>query len=209
MKLILASKSPQKKSLLNKLGLVFNVEDPDIEEKVNKGENPENYVRRMALEKAQKVSKTNKGALIVAHDMVIDLDGDIIGKPKDSKDAEKVLKKLSGRAHEVVSSVVLMIDGEPKYQGAQRTSIKFKKLTPKQIKDYVATEEPLDKAGAYAIQGDGGMFVESIEGSYFNIVGLPLNPLVRALQKEGVEVDDSVKQTIEMQEESISGSFPR
>ncbi|MBD3280294.1 septum formation protein Maf [Candidatus Dojkabacteria bacterium] len=209
MKLILASQSPQKRSLLNKLGLVFQVENPDIDEKVGKDENPESYVRRIALEKAEKISKSNKDTLIIAHDMVIDLDGEIIGKPKDAKDAKKILKSLSGREHEVVSSAVLMLDGEAKYQGAQRTTIKFRKLSAEDIEKYIKTEEWMEKAGAYAIQGEGGMLVESIEGSYFNIVGLPLTPLIRAFQKEGVEVDESVKQTIEMQEDSISGSFPR
>ena len=209
MKLILASKSPQKRSLLNKLGLVFGVEDPKVEEMPQKGEKPEAYVRRMAIEKAASVSKKEKAALVIAHDMTIDLDGEIIDKPKDAKEAEKFLKKLNGRSHEVVSGLVLMIGGKEQYQGSQRTSITFKKLSAKEIKDYIATEEWLDKSGAYDIQGDGGLLVESLDGSYFNIVGLPLNPLIKALQKQDIEVEDSVKQTVEMQEESIRESFPR
>jgi len=209
MKLILASASPQKKSLLNKLGLSFVTVPAEIDEKPKKDEKPETFARRSALKKAKKISKKEKGAHVIAHDMVIDFNEKIIGEPKDEEDAKKILKSFSGKEHDVVGVVVLVKDGEELYQGVQRTKVKFKKLKASEINEYVKTGEPLDKAGAYAIQGDAGMFIESIEGSYFNIVGLPLLPLIRELAKIGVEAADDVKQTVEMQEKSIKESFPR
>lgn len=207
MKLILASISPQKKSLLNKLGLVFTVKAAEIDESPTKDEKPEAYVRRMALEKATTVSKENPDSMVIAHDVVVSLDDKMVGKPESSQDIAKALKKLSGKQHEVISAVVIMQKGEASYQGVQKTKIKFKKLDKSQIEEYSKTEEPIGKSGGYAIQGDGAQFVESIEGSYFNVVGLPLKPLIKALQKEGLGIDDHIVQTIQMQEDSIKESF--
>jgi len=209
MNVILASSSPQKRSLLNKLGLNFTAQPAEIDEKVLKNEDPEAYVRRMALAKAEKVSAANKGALIIAHDMTIHLDHKILGKPTNNQEAVKILKTLSGKSHNVTGAIVLMKDGEALYQGVQTTLVQFKNLADSAIADYVATGEPLDKSAAYAIQGDGGTLVESIEGSYFNVVGIPLTILIRALEKQGLKVQDEVKNTVSLQEKSIKESFPR
>lgn len=209
MELILASNSPQKKSLLNKLGLTFSTISATNNVKSLKNESPEAFARRVALSKADEVSKANKGAVVLSHTAVIDFNGEIIGKPSDSSEAEKILKSFSGKSHEFVGVVVLVKDGEELYVGSQRTKVSFKKLDKDTISKYVKTEEALTKPGAYYIQGDGGMFVENIEGSYFNVVGMPLTPLVRALIKLGFVISDDIQETIQMQERSIKESFPR
>lgn len=211
MRLVLASESPQKKSLLNKLGLSFSIVPPEINEKPKKGEKSEAHVRRIALKKAMVVSKDDVGAHVVAHDMVIDFNGKIVGKPKDKAEAKVTLESLSGTSHTVIGAIVIVKGSEPLYQGVSQTKVTFKKLSKDDIEQYLNGEEWEGKAGSYAIQGDGGMFIESIDGSYFNIVGLPLLPLIKALEKfgNGMSVSDEVKSTVEMQEKSIKESFPR
>ena len=209
MEIVLASASPQKKSLLNKLGLTFSILPPKIELKPRKGEKPEVYIRKMALNKASKAPSQKKSAYVIAHHAVIDFNGDIIQKPKDEKEARKMLQAFSGKTHEIVGVVVIQKGKEIRYEGVQRSQVKFKKLESPVIDEYLKSNESLDHKGGYFVQGEGGMLVESIEGSYFNVVGLPLLPLIRALKKEGIEVSEEVQQTAEMQEKSIKESFPR
>lgn len=209
MELLLASSSPQKKSLLNKLGLTFSMIDPEVDETPKKGEKPEFSAKRIANEKANKITKKNKESYVIAHHSLIEYNGKVIGQPKNEKEVEKALKALSSKQHEVIGVIVIAKGKEVVYEGIQRTQVNFKKLTNDQIKDYVKTGESLENKMVYFIQGDGGNLIESIEGSYFNIVGMPLLPLIRALRKIEMPVTDEVLQTVEMQEKSIKESFPR
>lgn len=212
MDLILASVLPHKKSLLNKLGLGFSIQKVEVDEKPKAKEKPEAFARRMALTKADILSKSKDvpaKSIILSHYMVIDIDGKIMLQPKDSKEAKKMLQKLSGKEHRIIGVVVLSKGGKELYQGVQDTTVKFKKLNNSIIDDYLKQEGAFDYVGGYTIQGDGGMFIESIEGSYFNAVGLPLNIIIKALEKQGFEVPDEVKNTVILQEKSIKESFPR
>jgi septum formation protein len=209
MKLILASASPQKKSLLNKLGIPFEIFPTEINKTPNKDEKAETFVRRIALNEAEIASKARKGDIVITHEVIIEFEGKIIDKVASSDEAKKILGKFSSKVHNYVSATVVMRDGEALYQGSQTTIVKFKKLSKGEIEEYVKGGEGMESQGAYLIQGDGGMFIESIDGSYFNIVGLPLQSIVRALEKQGYKVIDDVKRTIEMQEKSIKESFPR
>ncbi len=187
--IILASTSPRRKKLLKQLGLAFTVVSSDIEEKLNPRLKPRGQVELLALQKAEAVAAKFEDAIIIGADTLVAYGDDVIGKPRDAQDAKRMLKKLSGRQHTIVTGFVL-IDTQ-----ARRTIIKsmetkvwFKKLSPQEISKYIATEKPLDKAGAYALQDLGATFVEKIEGDFFGAVGLPLFLLARELKKLGVEV---------------------
>jgi len=187
--IILASTSPRRKKLLKQLGLAFTVVSSDIEEKLNPRLKPRGQVELLALQKAEAVAAKFEDAIIIGADTLVAYGDDVIGKPRDAQDAKRMLKKLSGRQHTIVTGFVL-IDTQ-----ARRTIIKsmetkvwFKKLSPQEISNYIAKEKPLDKAGAYALQDLGATFVEKIEGDYFGAVGLPLFLLARELKKLGVEV---------------------
>lgn len=205
--LVLASTSPQKKSLLNKLGINFMTAETEVEEIPEKQEKPETYARRIALAKAIKASKANRNKYVLSHDLTIDFGGEIVDKPKDEKEAAKILKKLSGKKHDVIGALVIMRNGKAFYQGVQSTEIKFKKLTKKQIDAHAKSEEALESVGAYSIQGKGRDFIDTLEGSYFNVVGLPINILIRALEKVDFDVTEEVKQTVTMQENSIKEAY--
>lgn len=211
MDLILASNSPHKKSLMNKLGLIFTMQDSGISDDVAKdaAENPQAFVERIAEEKAVSVSKENKEAYVIGHHMIVVKDGEIITKPQSKEEAEEVLKKLNGEKHNVIGVLILAQNGEVLYKGVQSTIVEFKQLSEKEILEYASSEEPLEKAGGYAVQGQGGMFIKSIDGSYFNMAGLSLTMIIKALEKNGFEITDEVKQTVTLQEKSIKESFPR
>ena len=185
-RLVLASASPRRRELLTKLGQVFEVKPCDIDEYKIDGENGEAYVLRTARRKCQVASENTEGekTLVIAADTAVCIDDDILGKPADENDAVSMLKRLSGREHTVITGLAVkdtlsgvMIDGSIK------TSVFFRKLTDEEIESYVASGEPMGKAGAYAIQGLGSLLIRRIEGDYFNVVGLPLNYLYEVLQK--------------------------
>ncbi len=184
--LILASASPRRAELLTAGGIPFEVCPAHIDERIHEGEDADSYVGRVAAEKARVVHASSEGRPVLAADTVVVVDGRILGKPADADDAKRMLRMLSGRAHKVLTAVVLMSHDAGKsdqvslQSGTEVTTVEFATLQKAEIDWYVATGEPSDKAGAYAIQGLASRFVTRIEGSYSNVVGLPV-PLVYAM----------------------------
>lgn len=186
---ILASGSPRRKELLELMGLDFEVMVSDADEDiVRKDMIPELYVQELALLKATATAKgvlKNKNAIIISADTVVTLDGKILGKPIDENDAYNMLKSLSGREHSVYTGYCVMriSDGKAVCSRA-RTRVRFKNLTDEKIRAYIKSGEPMDKAGAYGIQGLGSLLTDGIDGDYFNVVGLPVSMLADTLEKE-------------------------
>lgn len=187
--LILASNSPRRRDLLTQLGLTFLVAPADVDERVLAGEKPEQYALRVAADKAQVAAGRTCSGIVIAADTIVVLDDQILGKPVDARDAERMLSLLSGRQHQVMTGLVLR-DAATGSTDARIavSSVWFKRLLPSEIGAYVATGEPLDKAGAYGIQERGALLVEKIEGCYFNIVGLPLFLLGEMLRNFGIDL---------------------
>ncbi len=180
--LILASASPRRRELLTQAGISFEVHPAHIPEDLLAGESPEAYVMRLAREKAQVVfeelhqqetSAASSPLVVLGADTTVTLDDHILGKPEDAADAARMLRLLSGRTHRVITGVALASAAGVDV-AAESTTVRFLKLTDEEIAAYVATGEPMDKAGAYAIQGRAARWIPRIEGCYFNVVGLPL-----------------------------------
>jgi len=181
-RLVLASGSPRRRDLLTGLGLGFAVRPVDLDETPRPGEAPERYVARLAEEKVR--ADGGPGELVLAADTTVVLDGALLGKPADAGEAVAMLARLAGRRHEVLTGVALRDhDADRLAVAVDRTGVRIAALDPAEIAWYVTTGEPLDKAGAYAAQGIGGLYVEELAGSYSNVVGLPLH-LVRRLFAE-------------------------
>ena len=181
---VLASGSPRRRELLEQLGLTFSVVPADIDESVRPGEDPRVYVRRLSREKAWAVS-VGSDAVVIAADTTVDVDGAIIGKPIDGHDARSMLARLSDRTHRVHTGVSVR-RGDAVATGVATTEVTFTALSASMIDWYVATGEPLGKAGAYAIQGAGGVLVASVNGSVSNVIGLPTAVLVDLAASIGV-----------------------
>ncbi len=186
--LVLASSSPRRQELLKYLGLDFSIKVPDIEERQALGETAQDYVQRNSREKAELIFRSMKGsqALAVIGSDTIGLMGThVLEKPRDNEDAKRMLRQMSGGTHEVLSGLAVVY-GSSQFSHTETrvvtTKVTFKALTEQEISYYVGTGEPLDKAGAYGIQGIGGFLVERVEGSYSNVVGLPLVELVELLR---------------------------
>ncbi|MBJ9986275.1 Maf-like protein [Acinetobacter sp. S40] len=180
--LILASSSPRRQELLQQLGLHFDVVCPDIDESQQENESVATYVERLAREKAQVILKKFPDAVILAADTSLGLDGKIIGKPESKAHAFKIWKALSGRQHDVFSGICVAT-AKDIFSDVVQTRVEFQHLTHTDMDDYWATGEPVDKAGAYAIQGIAAQFIPRIEGSYTNVVGLPLYETVQLLKR--------------------------
>lgn len=181
--IILASSSPRRKDLLNQIGVAFRVDPAAVDETVLPGEAPEKYAVRVALEKARVAAARAGAGLVIAADTIVVLNDEILGKPADARDAERMLMLLSGKAHCVITGLAVMDAATGR--ALTRTSLTrvwFRGLSQHEIASYVATGEPLDKAGAYGIQERGALFVERIDGCYFNVVGLPLSLLAELLR---------------------------
>lgn len=186
---VLASASPRRKELLEKMGLQFSVVVSEADESTVSRDIPVNlYVQELALLKASATAKMllrNKKALIIAADTIVTLDGEILGKPDGEDGAKKMLSSLSGRTHEVYTGYCIMRISDGKTVcNSVKTEVKFKTLTEQKIRSYIESGEPMDKAGAYGIQGLGSMLIEKINGDYFNVVGLPVSALADTLEKE-------------------------
>jgi septum formation protein len=183
MKLILASASARRAEILRDAGLSFVVLSSAVDETPYQNESPHDLVERLASAKAELAAARAIGpVIIIGADTVISLDGLILGKPRSSDDARHMLEKLSGRTHSVVTGVALIrLPDSERRTFVESTLVHFAALSPEQITRYLATGEPHDKAGAYAIQGHAGRFIPRIEGCYFNVVGLPLSRLYHAL----------------------------
>ncbi len=185
-RLILASKSPRRYELLKQVGLDFDVIPSGIEEDYIKGESPRKHVLRLAEAKALDVGNQHPDRWVVAADTIVYVDHSILGKPKSREEAKKMLRRLSGKGHRVITGFsVRHFEKGKGDRGAVQTSVKVKKLTPAEMEWYVETGEPFDKAGGYAVQGIGSFMIESIEGSYTNVVGLPLCELIEMLSRLG------------------------
>jgi septum formation protein len=190
--IVLASASPRRAELLAAAGIPFQVSVADVDERLETGEDPERYVRRVATDKARAVSATAHSKAVLAADTVVLVDGQVLGKPQDLEDARRMLRLLSGRTHQVLTAVTLLTAPSP--QGGSPgidtevavTSVEFAPLEVGEIEWYVATGEPADKAGAYAIQGLGSRFVTRIDGSYSNVVGLPVGLVYRMCTRAGL-----------------------
>ncbi|HEY8211038.1 MAG TPA: Maf family protein [Myxococcaceae bacterium] len=184
--LVLASASPRRRALLQGLGLTFDSVAPGLDESVHEGESPRAYVLRVSAEKAAAGARLRPGALVLAADTAVVLGDDILGKPDGEAEAGRMVRALSGKRHSVLTGVAL--DGAARASAVVETAVWFRPLSEAEIAWYASTGEPLDKAGAYAIQGAGGMLVERIEGSASNVVGLPLAETVELLRQAGLKL---------------------
>jgi septum formation protein len=179
MPLVLASQSPRRKELLEVLGIPFSIVVSAADETPKKAESPEDYVVRVARAKGQDVASRVTGSVVLSADTVVTIDGEILGKPVDRTDAIRMLEKLSGREHDVYTAVCVIIQSngqssEEMREGLERTRVWFSGVTRTQISGYIDRENVMDKAGAYAIQGFASVYIPKIEGSYSNVMGLPL-----------------------------------
>lgn len=186
-RLILASGSPRRRRLLEGLDLAFEVRPVEIDESAHAGESPRQYVLRLAEEKAK--ARVGRDELILAADTAVLLDGQLLGKPVDQVDAERMLGLLGGREHTVLTAVVLYeADGRRESSRIDSTRVRLANLTEEEIAWYVGTGEPMDKAGAYAVQGLGALLVEAVFGNYTNVVGLPLPSTYRLFEDLGYDL---------------------
>ena len=180
--LILASASPRRRELLGQIGLQFTVVTADIDETPLPGEVHTAYTLRLAEAKARAVLALHPDAIVIGADTPVAVDGELLGKPADATDAARMLRLLSGRAHQVTTAVALLSSGHT-LTAAETTNVFFSTMHEDEIAAYVATGEPMDKAGAYAIQGRAAQWISRIEGDYSNVVGLPLARLAMLLQQ--------------------------
>jgi septum formation protein len=199
-RIYLASRSPRRRELLSQIGVRFEPlmfrgvprEDPDVDEAALPGEAPQAYVVRIALAKAQAGVRRIRDRHLVAHpvlaaDTTVEIDGQIVGKPLHEADAVAILQRLSGRSHRVLTAVALCDNGRAE-QRLSISEVRFRPLAPEEIRRYVASGEPLDKAGAYGIQGRAAIFIEEIRGSYSGIMGLPLYETALLLRRFGYPI---------------------
>ena len=186
-KIILASASPQRKEILRKTGLNFSICTSDYKEDINLSLKPRALAKFLSRKKAESVAHKYKNAIIIAADTVIVFKNRLLGKPHTDKEAEKMLNMLNGKAHSVITGFTIMDTASKKILSRSvETKVYFKNLGRKEIKAYVRSKEPLGKAGAYAIQGLGSVFIERIHGDFLNVVGLPLRALTESLKKFGI-----------------------
>jgi septum formation protein len=180
-KLILASASPRRAELLRNAGIAFTAQATRILERRRQGESPRKFAERLAREKAHAIFARHPRNLVLGADTIVVVRGHALGKPRDRKDARRMLRLLSGRSHQVTTAVCL---AGPDFEDArsETTRVTMRRLSEQEIRDYVASGEPMDKAGAYAIQGLASRFVSRIEGCYFNVVGLPVPLVYRMLR---------------------------
>lgn len=183
--IVLASASPRRTQLLRLLGIAHEVDARHgVDETPQPGEAPDALAVRLARAKAAAVAGRHPGRPVLAADTVVTLEGDLLGKPSTEREAEAMLTRLAGREHVVVTAVALALDGGL-WDRVDRTRVRFRSLAPQMIRDYVATGEPMDKAGSYGLQGYGAALVERIEGDCFGVIGLPLRLVVELLDAAG------------------------
>jgi septum formation protein len=184
-RVVLASQSPRRRELLTLVGIKHEVRPADIDEAYLAGEQPHAHAERLAREKVEAVSRDVPDALVIGSDTIVVVDGDVLGKPRDEAHAAAMLARLSGRSHIVITAVAV------EWRGVVRSSVEevgvtFHPMASSEIEAYIATREPMDKAGAYGIQGYGATIVERVDGDYFAVMGLPLQRLVRLMTELGV-----------------------
>lgn len=179
-RIILASGSPRRSEIMESVGWNFEKDVPDIDETEFPGETPEVYVQRLARVKAETVARKHEGEIVLGADTTVVIDNQIIGKPLDREDAKRMLRLLSGRWHDVLTGVAVARNGDSRV-GLQRTRVKFVEINDAEIDFLVECGDPLDKAGAYAVQAQAALFIEGIEGDYWNVVGLPVSLVYRLI----------------------------
>lgn len=182
--LVLASQSPRRAELIGRLGLAFDVVPADIDESYREGEMPHAHAERLAREKAETIALTHPHAMVIGSDTIVVIDGAVLGKPRDREKALEMLTRLSGRVHEVCTGVAVAMDGRVE-SGLERVRVRFRTLDREACERYVDTGEPMDKAGAYGIQGYGSAIVEGIEGDYFAVMGLPVVRMLALIERFG------------------------
>jgi septum formation protein len=185
--LILASASPRRRQLLAQAGVDFEIVESGIDERREETESGPDFATRMACEKAIAVSARRPDALVLGADTVVEIDGDILGKPHDAAQARTMLHRLSGRVHRVFTGFALARGGRVAERAAIVSEVRFRTLAGPEVERYIATSEPYDKAGGYAIQGDAGDFIAAVDGSTANVMGLPIDEVLAALRRHGVE----------------------
>jgi septum formation protein len=182
--LVLASQSPRRAELIGRLALDFETLPAHIDERYLAGETPPEHAERLAREKALAISARRPGALVVGSDTIVVLDGDVLGKPRDRAHALEMLTRLSGRENEVITGVAVARDARVE-SAIERVRVRFRALDRAVWEEYVDTGEPMDKSGSYGIQGFGSAIVESIEGDYFSVMGLPVVRMLTLLERHG------------------------
>ena len=189
--LVLASASPRRQELLRNAGIIFDVQPAQIAEDPLPGETAKDCAERLAREKALAVARQRPHDLVLGADTVVVVDGEILGKPSDAADAARMLRRLSGREHQVITGVCLVVGGQPSV-ASETTLVTVSEITDQDIADYVASGEPTDKAGGYAIQGIASRWIPRIEGDYSNVVGLPVALVFRMLRELEISSQFSV-----------------
>jgi septum formation protein len=182
---ILASQSPRRRELLTLIGLSYDVQPADVDESILPDELSAGHAERLARSKAETVAAREPAALVIGADTIVVVEGDILGKPRDAADAGRMLRRLAGRTHVVQTAVAVSYLGRT-VSGVESVDVTFRPLTDAQIEAYIATGEPMDKAGSYGIQGYGAVIVERVNGDYFAVMGLALGRLVGLLAEVGV-----------------------
>ena len=188
-RVILASQSPRRRDLLNLIGIPHEVRPADIDESYLPGERPAAHAERLARGKAETIAATiGDDAVTIGSDTIVVVDSDVLGKPRDRDEATHMLRRLSGRSHVVMTGVAVSWRGKT-LSGVEEVSVTFRSLSDDEIARYIDTGEPMDKAGAYGIQGFGATIVERVDGDYFAVMGLALNRLARLLRDAGLRYD--------------------
>ena len=185
LRVILASQSPRRRELLSLVGIAHDVRPADIDESYLTGEPPRDHAERLARGKAEVIAAREPDAVVVGSDTIVVVDGDVLGKPTDENDAVRMLARLAGRSHTVVTAVAVAWRGETR-SAVEEVDVTFHPLSRAEIDAYIATREPMDKAGAYGIQGYGATIVARVDGDYFAVMGLPLQRLIRLLDSLGL-----------------------
>jgi septum formation protein len=188
LQVILASASPRRRDLLTLVGIAHTVQAADTDESPRGGELPEAYAERLSRAKAETIASRNPNALVIGADTIVVIDDAVLGKPIDVGDAERMLGILSGRSHTVMTAVAVVFNGIT-VSGVEMVDVTFRPIDADEIRSYVATGEPMDKAGAYGIQGYGATIVRRIDGDYFAVMGLSLIRLVALMAEAGVSYD--------------------
>lgn len=188
MRVILASASPRRRDLLTMIGITHEVIPADVDETYGAGEVPRAHAERLAREKASVLAARAPDAVIIAADTIVVVDGDVLGKPRDAEEAARMLRRLAGRTHTVFTAVAVA-RGAQMLSGVEEVGVTFRPLDDATITSYVATREPMDKAGAYGIQGYGAAIVERIDGDYFAVMGLAIGRMLALLRELGFRYD--------------------
>ena len=205
LKVILASSSPRRRELLNLIGIAHDVRPADVDETLLPGELPVPHAERLARAKALKLGEREPSSLVIGADTIVVVDGTVLGKPRDEADAHTMLRTLSGRTHTVVTAVAAALGGRM-FSSVEEVQVTFRDLTDSEISEYIATGEPMDKAGSYGIQGYGATIVRKVDGDYFAVMGLALVRLVTVMEQLDVHYSFSAGLTLRSPSDGTSRS---